>query len=154
MRTSIISAAIMMGLAGCVGMRSPSIYGNFSQVAVPSADRKMASDAILKLEVLYPPARTRIDLLQKTTDPFGMALVEGLRSRGYALSEFYERRSDIKAVGGPRSQPVLALAYVVDQPLDAGIYRVTILVDRQSLSRIYLAKDGAVEPAGYWAHKE
>lgn len=154
MRTLLISMAVVTGMAGCGGMRSPAMYGNFVREPAPAADKRMAVDAVQKLEALYPPARTRINLLQTTHDPFGAALVGSLRMRGYALREFDVRSSDAKAAVSPKSQSDIALAYVIDQPLDADMYRLTILVDHQSLSRLYLTKDGVVAPAGYWVHKE
>ena len=149
---------IAFGLAGCASGPAPTAYGHFVQVPVAANDKVMADDVANKLGTLYPPARTSIKLRQATPDAFGITLVTALRTKGYALAEFDPAQrtgtpagtaGGMSATGGD-----LALAYVVDQPLDAGIYRVTVVLNSQSLSRVYKAKDGGIAPAGYWVRKE
>jgi hypothetical protein len=145
-------------LAGCAGRRAPAAHGNFIDVPATLDENVMADDVARKMAMLYPPAHTSIKMQQATPDAFGAALAAALRSQGYAFAEFNPR-----AIGtGPASgTPVrasnsdnLAVAYLVDQPLDSGMYRVTVLINEQSLSRLYQAKDGSVAPAGYWVRKE
>ncbi len=44
--------------------------------------------------------------------------------------------------------------YVVDQASGSNLYRVTLLVGAQTLTRAYLTQDDRVNPAGAWARKE
>ncbi len=40
------------------------------------------------LSTNFPPAKTRLALVQETEDAFGVALVEALRADGYAVAEY------------------------------------------------------------------
>lgn len=157
MRNHIILALIATSLAACASRGAPAGYGNFVKGGVPADGKLMADDVTKKLAALYPPARTRLNLLHGTPDTFGRSLVGALRTKGYALSEFktaprdWGRRAPVP-VKNPADE--VALAYVVDQPLDASFYRVTVHINDQLLSRLYETKDGATAPAGYWVRKE
>jgi hypothetical protein len=48
----------------------------------------------------------------------------------------------------------LPLRYVLDQAGDSNLYRLTLMVGNQSITRPYLAQDGTLAPAGYWVRKE
>ncbi len=160
MRRLPIIVLLAAGLAGCASDPVTVNYGNYAQVAIPSDGKSMADDMAKKLVTLYPPARTRFNLRQATPDAFGASLVAALRTKGYALAEF---KADAGTGAPVKTLPAVAkagqvgdvsLAYVVDQPLDSGLYRVTVVVNSQSLTRLYSAKDGAIAPAGYWIRKE
>ncbi|HEX8883982.1 MAG TPA: conjugal transfer protein TrbH [Noviherbaspirillum sp.] len=144
------------GLAGCAA--TPSPYGNFIPEAPEGVGRTVAEDAVKQLTVVYPPANTRFDLQQPTPDPFGTWLSQSLRAKGYAVQEGAAppgaqgrtaRGEGGMAAGAP---VVLPLRYVFDQA--ANLYRVTLLVGEGSLTRAYLAQNGAVHPAGAWVRKE
>ena len=100
----------------------------------------------------WPPAKTRLELKQATPDAFGIALVKGLRESGYAIVEFSPNQ-----IEGPSAAEanILPLGYALDQigSDDANIYRLTLLVGNESLTRPYIEKNGSVIP-GYWTHKE
>lgn len=148
MRSIAILALLVIGLVGCSFRKAAPVPGNLSQSSAPAYGKAMANDVVKKLAALYPPARTRINLQQEASDSFGASLVTGLRAKGYALAEFKSGKSTGAAAGA------VSLTYVVDQPLEADQYRVTVLLDNRSLSRLYQAKDGALAPAGYWVRKE
>jgi hypothetical protein len=160
MRKVTILVLIALSTTGCASVPAPAIYGNFVQGPVPANDKAMADDAANKLAALYPPARTRFNLLQATPDAFGVSLVAALRMKGYALAEFTPTPAAPSDAQGAAAAATTGqagdatLAYVVDQPLDASLYRVTVLVNNQPLSRLYGAKDSAIAPAGYWVRKE
>jgi hypothetical protein len=152
---------IVAALAGCASSSTPAPYGNFihgAREAATADEGTMADDVARKLAATYPPARTRFTLQQATPDAFGSSLVAQLRKKGYAMAEFRQNASD----GRPRAKAAttndvpadLALAYIVDQPLEEPLYRVTVIVDSQTLSRLYSAKAGALSPAGAWIRKE
>jgi hypothetical protein len=140
--------ALLAVLAGCVTPK-PAGYGSFA-TASAAVEKKMVDDAVKKLVTLYPPAGTRFELQHGATDPFGTSLVATLREQGYALQEHMPAsRSGANDKGKHRM-----LAYVFDQPSGTDLYRITLTIDAQNLSRVYLAKDGSVAPAGYWVRKE
>jgi hypothetical protein len=157
MRTLTTMVLAIISLAGCAGTHTPAVFGNFIEAPVHANDKMMAGDVASKLGALYPPARTSIKMQQATPDVFGATLIAALRGKGYALAEFDAGQSVDTLDGSAATQTSadnLALAYVVDQPLNAGVYRVTVLVNGQSLSRLYQARDGSIVPAGYWVRKE
>jgi hypothetical protein len=145
-----------VGLAGCA--TAPPPYGNFAQEAPAGVDRTVAEDAVRQMAVVYPPANTQFDLQQPTPDPFGTLLTQSLRAKGYALQEgtaapVAQGRTAGGEGGMAASAPaVLPLRYVFDRAAD--LYRITLLVGDQSLTRAYLAHNGAVHPAGAWVRKE
>jgi hypothetical protein len=160
-------ATLLAVLTGCAShdlSRNVS-YGNFVQDSPAASDQKMAADAVQRLITLYPPAHTRFDLQQITLDAFGSALVASLRSNGYALLE-YQPSSDASDPAPPASQTLapavtaissdttLMLRYILDLDPSSQLYRVTLLVGNQSLTRAYLAQSGSVAAAGAWVRKE
>ena len=146
-------------LVGCAAVPSATpydkVYGNHA--AAPAAlDQKLAIDAIRQLVALYPPARTRFKITQSTSDAFGMALVAGLREKGYAVMETTADGTavpTIDAVGGTDTGE-LALRYLIDQSAAGDLYRLTLAVAQQQLSRAYLVQNGTPYAAGAWVRKE
>jgi hypothetical protein len=156
-RKFIIAALFTLTLAGCA---TTSQYGNF----VPTAanQQQIATDAVQQLVTLYLPAKTRFELHQVTPDAFGLALVNTLRERGYALLEFSpadQAEASAAAAVTVAAAPTEALAalplrYVLDQAGATNLYRLTLLIGNQSLTRLYLEENGSFVPAGYWTRKE
>jgi hypothetical protein len=140
---------LLAAVAGCGTSSKPASYGGFA-AASPAFEKKMADDAVKKLVTLYPPAVTRFELQHAAADPFGTSLVASLRAQGYALQERKPATKD----GANGKDSSRALSYVFDQPAGTDLYRITLTIDAQSLSRVYLARDGSVAPAGYWVRKE
>ena len=149
MQKTALLVLLVAGLAGCASTPAPGTYGSFVQAPVATDDKAMADDVVKKLAVLYPPAKTRFNLQHATPDAFGIAMVTTLRAKGYAVAEVKPGAQVPALAAGEQS-----LAYILDQPLDAGLYRVTILVNSQTLSRVYQSAGGAVTPAGAWVRKE
>lgn len=162
MRKLPFVALLLTGLAGCATGNTPTgaQYGNFIRNPPPAHDQKMANDAVKLLIAMYPPARTRFDLQQATPDVFGTTLAESLRARGYALLEFRPASHRTAAsTPGPAAPaatlaPSLPLRYILDLDSDSNLYRITLLVGNQSLTRAYLAQNGALYPAGSWVRME
>lgn len=165
MRTYIVAVLGAACLAACAANDAP--YGNFLASPVAANDERMAGDAVKQLVAVYPPARTRLSLRQATPDVFGAALVKSLRGNGYALREFTPGPD--KAMPAPASDGVqagrttatpappsafLPFGYVLDVAAAPNLYRVTLSIGRESLTRPYLARDGSVYPAGAWVRRE
>jgi hypothetical protein len=153
MRTLILLALVATHLGGCASRQPPAIYGSFVNHPTPANEEVMARDVAAKIGALFPPARTRMNLQHAATDTFGTTLVAALRTKGYALSEFKAHRSANDAAVPGKAED-LALAYVLDQPLESNLYRITVHLNSQSVSRLYQSKDGAIAPAGFWVRKE
>ncbi len=155
MRKFVFTALVVLALTGCA---STGQYGSFVEQPTAADQRHIADDAVQQLSELYPPAQTRFELQQPTPDPFGMALVSGLRERGYALLEF-NPADHVQSSAAPSeaASTGLPLRYVFDTLADVGssnLYRLTLLVGNQSITRPYLEENGTFVPAGYWARKE
>ena len=149
-------------LTGCVnaGPYGYAITGN-----IPSSmAERLAQDTVAKMEAVYPPALTRLTLMHPATDPFGTALTEALRRKGYGL---WEAHRDIVRSPSTRDEqhayiehPTvshdegLPFRYVVDGPFDSRFYRVTVFVGTQSLSRAYHMDAQVMAQAGAWVRKE
>lgn len=140
---------VLASLAGCATGSKPAVKGNFAK-ASPAVDKNVADDAVKKLLRLYPPAITRFDLQHAAADPFGASFIATLRSQGYALAE-HKLATMFGADGKSGSR---ALSYVFDRPAGTDLYRLTLTINGESLSRLYLDKDGGAAPAGYWVRKE
>jgi hypothetical protein len=142
MRKITVIALITLILEGCVH-NAP--LGNFANN--PAAiDQIIADDAVKQIVALYPPAKTSFELKQPTSDAFGNGLVSGLRKQGFALMESRHDEATISA---------LPLRYVLDKTGgETRLYRLTVMVGDQSITRPYREQNSTVVPAGYWAHKE
>ena len=153
MRKIIIAALFVLALGGCA---TTGQYGNFVPPTAAVDQQQLAREAVQQLAVLYPPAKTRLELQQATPDAFGQALVLTLRERGYALLEFNpaSAKAQATAASEPASPAALPLRYVLDQAGDSNLYRLTLLVGHQSITRPYLVQDGSFAPAGCWVRKE
>ncbi len=137
-------------LAGCT-TTSPLHYGNYLNPSAVAYNREIAEDSVKKLVAIYPPATTRIDIKQATADDFGGKLVELLRVKGYAILE-YNPATEAQSKNSANSP--INLKYIVDQVPSMSIYRATLLINEQPLSRVYTAHNGVLQPAGSWARKE
>ena len=153
MRKIIFAALFVLALGGCA---TTGQYGNFVPPTATVDQQQLARETVQQLAVLYPPAKTRLELQQATPDAFGQALVLTLRERGYALLEFNpaSAKAQATAASEPASPAALPLRYVLDQAGDSNLYRLTLLVGHQSITRPYLVQDGSFAPAGYWVRKE
>ncbi|EBT2773851.1 conjugal transfer protein TrbH [Klebsiella pneumoniae] len=150
MQVSKLSAAFMLAttlvLTGCT---SPG-YGNFSNASM-FASTSMADNTVAHLASLYPAGSTTFAMKQPATDPFGSALVQRLRSRGFAVKEFTK---DQKSKSVITSAPGTSLGYVVST-VDPNLFQVTTYVGNTTLSRGFtVATDGKAYPAGPWTREE
>ena len=156
MRHAACILLCVLGLAGCA--TPPAPYGNFIGQAPAAYDRTIAEDSVRQLAAVYPPAATRFEVRQATSDAFGRLLMATLRAKGYAVRE--SGASPIAQGTAARGEtgataatgPAVPLQYVLDRP--AGLVRVTLMIGDQSLTRAYLAQNEALRPAGAWVRKE
>ena len=164
----LIFAVILLLLGGCA-MNQP--YGSFIQNPPPAFDqysKVMADDVADQIGRLYPAASTQFNLRHNANDPFGQALIDKLRSDGFAVLENVSpANSFLAAIQSPENTensnnvPVreesaqnhgLTLGYIIDQSDD--LYHVSILIEDQQLTRAFIAQSGQIQPAGFWVRKE
>ena len=159
-RLSVVSGIGLL-LAGCV---SPSPYGYLVKGTVPpQMPERLAQDTVTRMEALYPPAHTSLALTHPATDAYGVALIEALRQKGYGVREHIDRhvipstrdemhaRIERPAVSHDEGIP---LRYVVDGPFEPHLYRITVFIGSQSLSRVYRMDEQVLAQAGAWVRKE
>lgn len=140
---------LVIGLNGCAA----GPYGNFvSHASTPASfNQTLVADTMKQLVALYPPASTRFDFDQSTTDdPFGTALMGSLRAHGYAITEL----KTTAAKNTNQSAAPSILHYVLDEPVSTNLYRITVLVGPESITRAYLMKNNTIAPAGAWVRRE
>lgn len=148
-------------LTGCL---SPSSYGYLVKGTVPpQMPEQLAQDTVTRMEAVYPPAHTRLALTHPATDPYGVALIEALRRKGYGVIECVDTHTspstrdeqhahvEHPAVSHDEGMP---FRYVVDGPFDQRLYRVTVFIGHQSLSRAYHMDEHTMTQAGAWVRKE
>jgi len=163
MRKFVMSALVVIGLIGLVGCSTIGPYGNYAAASL-DVNKTMADATMTQLAALYPPAHTRFNLKQPITDAYGTALVTALRGKGYSLMEFSPQAKSassaltLAAASAPATTattPGFDLRYVVDAPESMSLYRVTVQVGAQSISRAFVvATNGKLYPAGAWVRKE
>jgi hypothetical protein len=154
MRKLAFTSLILALLSGCA---APSAkHGNFVKSNAAGNDKTLAEDLAKKLATMYPAASTRFALTHATPDAFGEALVSTMRTKGYAVKEFAPTSSarSLASTTTSHTEGAILLAYILDQPMDLGLYRLTLLINNQSLSRMYQTKDGGIYPAGHWIRQE
>ncbi|MGQ0555540.1 MAG: conjugal transfer protein TrbH [Nitrospiraceae bacterium] len=158
-----LSVVLWVGLllAGCV---SPSPYGYLvSGTVPPQMPERLAQETVTRMEALYPPAHTRLALTHSATDPYGLALIEALRQKGYGVREHVDRhvmpstREEMHAGIERRAMSPdvgIPFRYVVDGPFEPRLYRITVFIGNQSLSRVYRMDQQVLAQAGAWVRKE
>jgi len=139
---------ILWLLSGCATTQ----YGNHVQNDSSTHNKVMASDAAYQLLQLYPPASTKFELQHATEDSFGVAFVEYLRGGGYAVQEYKPSKFATTDTGDEMDNKGIALAYVLDDSSD--IYRLSLTVDEQRLTRAYTPDNDKILPAGHWLRME
>ncbi len=152
--TAILVFTVLLALAVLCGCgKQPGAFGNFAK----AVSAEGAQDAMSALTANYPPAKTRLALVQETEDLFGSALLETMRANGYAVAEHTgPSRSDkyLPAVEKPDGLP---FAYVLDRIGKGDELRVSLHVGAETLSRMYRVQRSGDTfqyiPQGFWSRK-
>lgn len=167
-KSVLICTVILLLLGGCAATQP---YGNFIQNPSPAFSqysKVMADDVADQIGRLYPAATTQFNLRHNANDPFGQALIDTLRSDGFAVlentrptnsflaaihsQEETENSNNTPIIEEPILNNGLALGYIIDQSDD--LYHVSILIEDQQLTRAFIAQSGQIQPAGLWVRKE
>ena len=131
----------MLVLAGCAVKTEQNF--NSAPHLTEVEQRQIVGDVVKKLSEIYPPAKTHLNLQLSDQDSFGVLLVHDLREQGYGVQESSQESL--------KNSSWLPVRYILDQA-DA-LYRITIMIGSDSLSRLYAEQNGVLIPAGYWVHK-
>ncbi|MDD5113827.1 MAG: conjugal transfer protein TrbH [Methylobacter sp.] len=153
MRKVIFIALLLIWMSGCATIHQTQ-YGNYLPLIPVSYNKTLAEDAVKQLQNLYPPASTRFDLQQTTPDTFGTTLVESMRGKGYAVFESKPAWPGQHSKKTQNSPTGTTLRYILDQVNNLNLYRLTLLIGNQAMTRAYLVQNSTVHPAGKWSHKE
>lgn len=134
----IIVITLFFSLIGC----TTNPYGNFTEKE--NINDVIRKDVLAKLNELHPPAKTEFTMVHnvKPKDSFGVALLAEMRTKGYGIQEYSKELEPSGDLFG----------YTLDQ-IDA-IYRITIYVNEQRLSRPYLIESDSIIPSGSWSLQE
>ncbi|MFH0781518.1 MAG: conjugal transfer protein TrbH [Pseudomonadota bacterium] len=138
MKRSVLMVIVLL-IAGCAVKTEQNF--NFAPKLTQMEQQQIVSDTVKKLAELYLPAKTRLSF-QTNEDTFGISLVHDLREQGYAIDETQDTPDDPSG---------LQLRYILDQADD--LYRVTVMIGNDSLSRPYSEENGVLTAAGCWVHK-
>lgn len=133
---------LVLGLGSLVmlGCGAPLRYGSFLE-GQDALQASVATDAVEKINALYPPERHSIQILHESRDPFGKRLIHGLRGSGYLVLESQEQ-----AATGYHG-----LSYVLDRVEGTDMLRVQLQVDDHALSRAYVQRPDGLFPVGAWS---
>ena len=145
MKYLILLFTLLLGLQGCATPK----YGNLTSHAPYDVNIVMVNDAVKRLESLYPPASTQLNIGQPIVknDAFGSNLIANLRNKGYAVLEYSEKQ--------PQTADGLKLRYLIDAPPNQDIYRIKLMVGTDILTRAYMTdSNNTLVPAGSWARME
>lgn len=167
-----LTVLLLLFLAGCA---STSDYGSFVEKDSATYNQVIAGDVAGQLMQLYPPASTKFNLQHSSEDGFGAVLIQNLRVSGYAIQENQPSKlyrpgrntntkpSHNKKTASRTKQRLVqnkavtsnegtALAYVLDHTSD--VYRLSVMVDNQILTRAYRPYKDSIYPAGSWARRQ
>lgn len=137
--------------AGCSGKKKEN--GNVAQVDSSA----LVQDAVAVLLTTYPPAKTRLALMQEVDDSFGDSLTETLRAHGYAVAEYVKPTKRDKYLAAVKRPNGMAFAYLLDSGNGRDELRVSLHVGSETLSRLYSVIIEGEEvkyiPKGFWTRR-
>jgi type IV secretion system protein TrbH len=140
--------------AGCASI--PKEDATRAEIA-SDVGQAAANDAIGAMTQIVPPAQTTLSLERPATDSFGLALVAGLRARGYAVAEPVSRspgKTRAAAAESENSHRGISFDYRIAEIGNSGIYGMTLYIGSIRLGRLYALDQERVEPAGEWTRSE
>lgn len=158
--SSLIACTISLSLSAC---STVGHFGNHLSEEDQASELVFSRAAISKIEELYAPAKVQFQLKHPAEDSFGQQLIKGLREKGYALVEHVPppafsleetEPEQPKATIAGYSTRELPLQYILDRPGQSDLYRLSLLIDGQALSRAYVLQNDKLYPAGQWVRQE
>ncbi len=150
---TLLTLFLVVLMTGCAAKKNLPTSG---ELATPKNEKHttvMARDVVEQLTQKYPAATTTLVIHESVDGVFGKDLLSGLRKGGYALVVLKPSvPGDSEETGGgvvPKTTKSLDLGFVVDQPAP-NLYRVTVSIDKTTLSRAYAQTETDFFAAGAW----
>jgi hypothetical protein len=169
----MLLALLCAHLSACAGF-SGTLQPSPQDAARAAFEERIATDAVRQIARLYPPARTRLNVVSAGPDHFGALLTAKLRGQGFGVAETVEMKPSVfpftfnqefrpradaanPDTGTAPAAPGIELRYLLD-PARAGMFsRGTVGIGGAVLARAYLVDgndSGAAVPAGAWTYRE
>lgn len=143
---------VLLVVAGCGKL--PGKFGNF----VKSDTVGLAQDAADVIYTTFPPAKTRLNLVQDVDDAFGAALLETLRGKGYAVAEYVQPIHRDKYLQNDYRPDGFDFGYVIDHLTGEGGMRLSLFIGTGTLSRMYAiggtSEEPVYRPLGAWVRRQ
>ncbi len=149
---ALASLFLVVLMVGCAAKNTQLSRGEISPPKAESSLSVIADDALEQLNIIFPAATTRFKITESMSGRFGQNLLDGLRKSGYALAITTTRplkeNTESRAVI-PSQTKSFPFDFVLDQP-SANLYRITIMIGDNTLSRAYAQVQDEFFPAGSW----
>lgn len=168
----MLLALLCMHLSACAGLPDTEQPIDAASAAF---EERIATDTVRQIARLYPPARTRLNVVSASPDHFGVLLTAKLRGQGFGVAETVEAKPKafpftFSNEFRPRADaahpdtgnvpvatlPGIELRYLLD-PARAGMFsRVTVRIGGAVLARAYLVDGndpGAAAPVSAWTYR-
>ena len=161
-------------LAACTGL-SDTVQLSRKDAASAAFEERIATDTVNQIARLYPPAKTRLNVVSEASDPFGSLLAAKLRGRGFGVTETIEAKPMAfpftfndefrPKPGSPADQekenkpfhptPGLELRYQLDQAQAGAFSRITVRIGSAVLARAYVpdVDERGAAPVGAWTYR-
>jgi hypothetical protein len=172
---SRILLALLCGFLGACAGLPQTLQPSPGDAASAAFEERVATDTVRQIARLYPPAKTRLNVVSAAHDHFGALLTAKLRGQGFGVTETVEAKPKAfpfsfgdefrprADAGNPdtgnapiAAAPGLELRYLLD-PARAGLFsRVTVRIGGAVLARAYLVDGndpGAVAQVGAWTYR-
>jgi hypothetical protein len=167
-------ALLCTSLTACAGL-SNTMEPSPRDAASTAFEERIATDTVRQIARLYPPARTRLNVVTAAPDHFGALLTAKLRGQGFGVAETVETKpkafpfsfsdefklrptaANVDTGNAPATAAHgLELRYLLDPARAGMLSRVTVRIGGAVLARAYLVDGndpGAAAPVGAWTYR-
>src|SRR5690242_4017631 len=87
-----ILSVLLCGLLGACAGLPQTTQSSPGDAASAAFEERIATDTVRQIARLYPPARTRLNVVSDSPDHFGSLLAAKLRGQGFGVSETAEAK--------------------------------------------------------------
>lgn len=125
---------------GCTGSKT---QGNFTTRTPKASQETFANQAVSLIHDRGTPTKTIFHFAHSTSDPFGRRLTNQLTKSGYGVIQHR----------GERSKGETMIGYILDE-VESGVVRLTLMLDAELYSQIYVIDADRTIKASPWVHQE
>lgn len=157
MQRFIIAIFLAFSLAGCATNRvTYGKYGNLLPYAESSVQQQIAADGADQLSLDFLPAKTQIVMVGPTKDMLGVSLLQALRQKGYAVTDYSKNNKTIQAVDADTQ--IMQLYYtfspIASSDNSTKLYLFSLFANKEIFSRVYYESNGQLQTMGAWANRK